>query len=302
MTYVVFKSIDDSSTTDDSISWLGGGLNGLTLGVQNPYDLKAERSLSTFDIPQVFQVSYVYALPFGRGKAFGSNMNKVLNAFVGGWQTNGIIRLSSGRPIITAVGISNPTIPSFPSQVPGSSYGQRPNLTGKLTRSNVSLQRTIQIPNSPNPPDSYFADPSALSVPDPYTLGSAPRTIGSVRQPGARVASLSIFKEFSLSSIREGMRFEYRLEAFNAFNHPQFNDVDAAAGSPTFRPDHVDRPQQSAAGADGPEVLFGKRPRAHRRLPAPEDRRSRSCAVGDGSCENACCEARDQRAAHGAED
>ena len=202
VTYVVSKSIDDSSTTDDSISWLGGGLNGLTLGVQNPYDLKAERSLSTFDIPQVFQVSYVYALPFGGGKAFGSNMNKVLNAFVGGWQTNGIIRLSSGRPIITAVGISNPTIPSFPSQVPGSSYGQRPNLTGKLTRSNVSLQRTIQIPNSPNPPDSYFADPSALSVPDPYTLGSAPRTIGSVRQPGARVASLSIFKEFSLSSIR----------------------------------------------------------------------------------------------------
>ena len=232
VTYVVSKSIDDSSTTDDSISWLGGGLNGNTLGVQDPYNLGAERSLSTFDIPQVFQASFVYALPFGRGKAFASNMNKVLDGFIGGWQTNGIIRLSSGRPIIPSVSIANPFIPSFPSN--GATNGQRPILTGKLTRSSVSLERTIQNPNSSNPPDSYFADPNALTVPDPYILGTAPRTIGSVRQPGVSVVSLSLFKEFPLSSIREGMRFEYRVEAFNAFNHPHFNDVDAGAGSPTF--------------------------------------------------------------------
>jgi hypothetical protein len=43
-----------------------------------------------------------------------------------------------------------------------------------------------------------------------------------VRSPGTNVASLSLFKKFSLASIREGMRFEIRLESFNAFNHPQF--------------------------------------------------------------------------------
>jgi hypothetical protein len=228
VTYVISKSIDDSSTTDDSISWLGGGLFGNTLGVQDPYNLRAERSLSTFDIPQVFQVSYVYALPFGRGKTFGSNMNKVLNAFVGGWQTNGIVRIDNGRPIIPNVAVTNQFIPSYPYN------GQRPNLNGKLTRSGVSLERTIQNPNSSQAPASYFSDPNALSVPDPYTLGTAPRTIGTARQPGNRAVSLSIFKEFPLTSIREGMRFEYRLEAFNAFNHPHFNDVDSGAGSPTF--------------------------------------------------------------------
>jgi hypothetical protein len=232
VTYAISKSIDDSSTTDDSISWLGGGLNYSPLAVQDPYNLRAERSLSTFDIPQVFQVSYVYALPFGRGKKFGADMNKVLNAFVGGWQTNGIIRIDNGRPILPAVGIANPFIPSFPTA--GQLTAQRPNLNGKLTRSHNSLESTIQNPNSSNAPASYFTDPNALSVPDPYTLGTAPRTIGTVRQPGNRAVNLSLFKEFPLSSIREGMRFEYRLEAFNAFNHPHFNDVDAAAGSPTF--------------------------------------------------------------------
>src|SRR6185369_15058532 len=44
VTYTVSKSIDDASATDDSISWLGGGLNGDTIGVQNPNNLRAERS------------------------------------------------------------------------------------------------------------------------------------------------------------------------------------------------------------------------------------------------------------------
>jgi hypothetical protein len=225
MTYVVSKSIDDSSTTDDSVSWLGGGLNGNTLAVQDPNNLKPERSESTWDIPQLFQVSYVYSLPIGRGRAFGAGMNKVLNAFVGGWQTNGIIRIDTGRPIIPALGVPNPTVPT---------YGQRPNLTGKLTRSGYSLESDIQNPNSSQPPNSYFANPEALSLPPGYTLGSAPRTITSVRQPGARAVTLSMFKEFPLSRVREGARLEFRLEAFNAFNHPYFNGPDAAVGSPTY--------------------------------------------------------------------
>src|SRR5262249_4487827 len=67
VTYAVSKSIDGASATDDSISWLGGGFQGGTISVQNPNNLKAERALSVFDIPQVLQFSYVYALPVGKG-------------------------------------------------------------------------------------------------------------------------------------------------------------------------------------------------------------------------------------------
>jgi hypothetical protein len=42
-------------------------------------------------------------------------------------------------------------------------------------------------------------------------------------------ATMSLFKQFPLSSIREGMRLEFRLEAFNAFNHPQFCGPTSAA-------------------------------------------------------------------------
>lgn len=75
VTYVSSNSIANSSTTDDSISWLGGGINGGTIQVQDPNNLRPERTVSTVDIPQVPQFSYVYALPIGRGKKLGSNVN-----------------------------------------------------------------------------------------------------------------------------------------------------------------------------------------------------------------------------------
>jgi hypothetical protein len=227
VTYTVSKSIDNASATDDSISWLGGGLNGDTLAVQDPYNLRAERSVSTFDIPQVLQFSYVYALPIGKGKHFGSNMHPVLNGIIGNWQLNGIWRFSSGRPIILALDSPNP-IPSFP--------GQRPNLTGPLRVNHSSEQGMVT---------NYFANacesepcpgggPSVVAQPDAFTFGTAPRTYDRIRQPGHKSADMSVFKEFPLSKIRENMRMEFRFEAFNVFNHPNFGPADTSFGDGSF--------------------------------------------------------------------
>jgi len=123
-------------------------------------------------------------------------------------------------------------------------YDEQTGWSGILKRNGQSIESSIDRtgvdPNAP-PPGSYFAnaavDPTCgcptgvLSVPAPYTLGSAPRVITNVRQPGTRNTTLSLFKEFS---IREGKRLEYRLEAFNAFNHPHFNGPDSGVDSPTF--------------------------------------------------------------------
>src|ERR1039458_4109398 len=62
-----------------------------------------------------------FPLPIGRGKFIGGNMHPVLNAFVGGWRTNGIWRFHSGRPIHPMLYISQ----SLPTYGP-----QRPNLIG----------------------------------------------------------------------------------------------------------------------------------------------------------------------------
>src|SRR4029077_6657764 len=133
------KSIDDASSTDDSVVFLGGGFlnTGTILSVQNPYDLRGEKAESVFDIPQVFQFRYAHSWPVGRGRHFGRQMNPILNAVVGGWQTNGIIRIDDGRPILplldSVIGFCNSgNIPTF---------GQRPQLTGTLQRASGSPEQ-----------------------------------------------------------------------------------------------------------------------------------------------------------------
>lgn len=209
VTYTFSKSIDDASTTDGNVTWLGG-----TTSLQDPNNRRLERGLSTFDIPQVLQFSYVYELPIGRGKPIGGDMPKVLNAVVGGWQTNGIWRFNDGRPIIPGLS-GGQSLPTY--------GGQRPNLVGTPKRNHGSDFLT-----------NYFANPEVFVVPPPFTLGNAPRTIGSVRQPGQANATLSMFKEFPMNIIREGMRLEYRFEAFNALNHPQFCGPNTQVNSGAF--------------------------------------------------------------------
>jgi len=231
VTYTWSKSIDDASASDDSFVFLGGGTTGgSTLAVQNPFDLRAERAVSVFDIPHIFQASFVYELPVGRGKAFGNQLHPIVDGIIGGWHINGIIRVNSGRPIIPTLLNTNP-IPTF---------GQRPILTGTLKPASGSPE------NFTSSGTSYFANAGLdalgnnigvlqdTSVVAPFTLGSAPRAITSVRQPGARNADMSLFKEFALSRLREGMRLEFRAESFNTFNHPQFQGPDAVVGDSNF--------------------------------------------------------------------
>jgi hypothetical protein len=208
VTYTLSKSIDDSS-----LQGLTGFLGGST-SLQDPNNRRLERSLSQFDSTHVLGINYTYELPVGRGKAIGTSWNPWLNGIVGGWKTNGIWQFVSGNPL----GLSLADGQSLPTY-----GGQRPNLTGALERN-----------NGPDFMDHYFANPEVAVKPAPYALGTAPRTLSSVRAPGINIANLSVFKEFPLSKFREGMRLEYRLEAFNAFNHPHFGVPDTNVNGGSF--------------------------------------------------------------------
>jgi hypothetical protein len=211
VTYVWSKSIDDSSVPDDNTTFLGSFTS-----LQNPNKPWLERSLSTFDIPAVLQLSYLYDLPVGRGKRFFGNMPKVLDAAVGGWKTNGIWRFSDGRPLCMTLadGESLPT------------YGaQRPKIVSTPKRTHGSDSVWI---------NSYFANPDAFAKPDAYVLNNAPRATGLVRSPKAINANLSAEKEFSLAYVHQGMKLELRLEAQNAFNHPIFGTPDTIVDDDNF--------------------------------------------------------------------
>lgn len=210
LTYTWSKSIDDASSTDGSVTWLGGISNG----PQDPNNRRLERSLSTFDIPRVLQFSYSYELPIGRGRAIGRNMHPVLNAIIGGWQTNGIWRFADGRPLLLSLS-GGQQLPTYPYQ--------RPNLLGPLHCNGGSDFLT-----------NYFSNPEVAVAPAPFTLGNAPRSYGGCRTPGQNNATLSLFKEFPLSMLREGAKLQFRLEAFNALNHPQFNPPDTEVNGGNF--------------------------------------------------------------------
>jgi hypothetical protein len=193
-TYVFSKSMDNSSSSGGNLAWLG-----TPTSLQDPYRLYLEKSLSYFDQQQIFHADFEYALPVGRGKYFGSKMNKVLDGVVGGWQANGIITLASGIPL--PIGLSGGVA------LPG--YSQRPNLSAPLECATGSLTSRLT---------QYFANPSVATAPAEYALGTAPRTIGSCRAPGQNNADLSALKYFSFERYREGMKLQFRLEAYNALN------------------------------------------------------------------------------------
>jgi hypothetical protein len=202
-TYVISKAIDDSSISNGNASWAGGATS-----LQDPNNLKLERSVSQFDIPQVWTLAYTYQLPLGQGKHWGATWNKWLEGFLGGWQTNGFWRIDNGQPI-------GPLWENY--GVPLPSYSQRPDLLAPLHRATRS---SAWFNVNQNGYGGYFSNPQDAVVAQPYTVGTAPRMLSSVRMPGNNNASLSVFKEFAVNTIREGARFEFRVESFNALNHP----------------------------------------------------------------------------------
>ena len=133
----------------------------------------------------MIQFSYSYDLPFGRGRALLGNMPRWAEAIIGGWKTNGIWRIADGRPLTFSVADGNP-IPTY--------GGQRPNIVGTPKRNHGS-----------DWVDNYFADNSVFQRPDDFTLGNAPRALGSVRRPWSFTTDLSLGKQFA---IREEMNFE----------------------------------------------------------------------------------------------
>jgi hypothetical protein len=214
--YTWSKSIDNSSIYDGNLSWLANGPNSGS-NIQDPNRGYLERSLSTFDVPEQLKFEYSYDLPVGRGRTFFNKMPRALDFIVGGWKTAGVWTIHDGFPMQFVV--TNGGTPIW-------TYGaQRPNLVGTPEFAGGSDGNWI---------NQYFANPNVFQAPAPYTLGTAPRTVGSVRTPFFFTTNLSLIKQFAVVPKHEEMKLELRLEAQNAFNHPVFGTPDTNVGDPNF--------------------------------------------------------------------
>jgi len=249
-TFVWSKSIDDSSQADWNVSWLGS-IDSL----QDPNKPWLERSLSTFDIPYVFQFSYSYDLPVGHGRAFMGNMPRWADLILGGWKTNGIWRIADGRPLTFNLTDGGQPLPTYGDQ--------RPNIVGTPKRNHGS-----------DWVDNYFVDPNVFQRPAPHTLGDAPRALGAVRSPSHFTTDLSVGKEFPIG---EQMNFEFRVEARNAIK-PEPLSIYSAGGLLLHRDRHLLRIYAAliVLRSDGDNACAGcKRPNEMAKFVPGEDRSCR---------------------------
>ena len=199
-----------SYTWSKTISDAADGLWNRADGIRDNYCRACERAVSSYDQPQRFIANVTYELPFGRGKAMGSNWNGVMNSAFGGWQMNGILTLSKGLPLYNfAVAINNCFC---------FGGGQRPDWSG--------VKPVVENQNI----DRWF-DTSQFSQPAAFTYGNLGRTMTAVRQDGATQLDFSVFKTFQPV---ERMRVEFRAEAFNFTNTPLFGSPGTTFGQPTF--------------------------------------------------------------------
>jgi len=192
---------------------LGAGNDDVGIGV-HPNNLRLDRSLSSFSIPQIVQLSWLYQLPFGHGRRFGSGLSGLAEAVAGGWQVNGIYRVDNGLPVqlslCSGCGLSLPT------------YGnQYPDLLAPL-----KVAGTQNL-------NQYFANPQVAVRPAAYSDGNAPRVLSNARLPGTNNLNISLFKQVRLA-FREGASIEIRLDAFNLLNRVQFAAPDTKVGDATF--------------------------------------------------------------------
>jgi hypothetical protein len=166
-----------------------------TLFPQNSYCIRCERGLSSFDTRNRLVVSPLYELPIGKGKPLNIN-NPVANAVIGGWQVGGIFTLQSGIP-------QNITIGGLDNSVTQSGY-DRPNATG--------IGSGL---DSPNPAGWYNRGAFALAPVGQF--GNVGRDTATA--PGIFAINSEVHKNFR---IHESHQLQFRAEAFNLLNHPNF--------------------------------------------------------------------------------
>jgi hypothetical protein len=213
--YTQAKARDDWNSNGNSAS--GNGTP-----VQNPLNLKAAYSISNTDVPYFINGGAVYQLPFGKGKQF-LNHGRLLDEVAGGWQVSAIWNVHGGldfTPVNTVANTSGELgSPQLPIRV------GNPWKAGQ-----VAANPGCTAPAAVRTLTNYF-NGCAYVVP-PYGHLGQDNLRNSLRGPAWRTADMSVAKNFALFSVREQpVTFQLRMDAQDAFNHPNFGQPYAGTGT-----------------------------------------------------------------------
>jgi len=196
MAYTNSKLIDDGR-------FAGGGARPGSVAVSAVQDwnnLRAERSRSDQDIHQRMALAVLYDLPFAAGTG-----NSFARYVLTGWRINAITTLESGRPISLAASVAG--------------GGNRPNV---VPGTSAKLD---------NPTLEKWFNTDAFSIPSPYTWGNVSRTLPDVSSDGLFSMDASLSKTFPIG---DRYKLQFRAEAFNLTNTPNFDTPGRSIGTATF--------------------------------------------------------------------
>lgn len=187
-------------------------INFANPGIQNSNNLRGERSLANFDVPQRFVLSANYELPFGPGKHFLNRSGTALGKVIGGWQINCVITAQRGVPLGLGTSVN---------QTNSLGGGSRPNNNGTSAALSGSVESRL---------NGYF-NTSVFSQPAAFTFGNTARTLPDVRAPGLLNFDFSIMKNMHFA---ERYNLQFRSEFFNGFNNVNFGGPGTTFGTSTF--------------------------------------------------------------------
>jgi hypothetical protein len=203
----LLSSLTLSRTTDNGSGSLENQ-NGNAPAPQNFYNMAADDGLSNYHQPYNSTTSFVWQLPIGRGRKLLGDASPLVDAFVGGWQVAGINTIYAGAPVTFTYQPGATFIVSGIQQDFRGANNYRPNVTGdplapegERTIANYFNRNNVVLPTDPSQP-----------------FGNAERN--SVRGPRFWQIDFAMSKFFPMPW-PEG-RLEFRAEAFNLFNHTNF--------------------------------------------------------------------------------
>ena len=186
-----------ANSKDDKSAAAGVGATGAGYqGFMDNHNPQLDYGPSDFDVDQRFVASYVYDLPFGRGKKYANGGNRAADLLIGGWETTGIATFQTGFPYsITASDVQGVLNSQFMRANKTEGCDIHSNLTAVMQRINFDC----------------FSQP-ALGV-----YGNTPRNW--LRQPGINNWDMGIVKNFRIA---EHVNFRMAGDFFNAWNHHQY--------------------------------------------------------------------------------
>ena len=170
--------------------------------VQNNYNRAAQKATSDTDVAYRFSYGGLWQVPFGPGT---SHLQQgLVGKLVGNWRISTIYAIQSGTPFTATLNFDNANsgTVSYPNRVCGGAAA--------------------------NPTVTKWFDTSCFVAPPTYIFGNEGRN--SLRAPGRNSMNFGLHRRFPLH-FREGMGLEFRAEAFNLFNHPQFSRPAAVFGN-----------------------------------------------------------------------